>query len=212
MTNRSNIRTGALGAAAIFAAASANAGIVYGHAVENVSQGKQKNGQAVSADRSNPSNALGAPQNNDTVNFFALGFGGSITLSFGVDFTDRVWITETTYGNPASYPEAAEIFVGVGAAWNTASYYSLGILQNTNDAIPISLTSANALSGVSAYRFLRIEDRSNPALHSGSADGFDVDGVAAIAVPAPATASLLALWTLAHARRRAPRSRSATRA
>ncbi|MGD9692117.1 MAG: hypothetical protein AB7G17_04715 [Phycisphaerales bacterium] len=197
MITRTFTNPGAICAVACCAAGitsgAANASIIYGHSVVNASQGLQKNGQAVSNDRSNPNNALGAPQNNDSINFYALGFGGSITISFGVDFTDRVWITETTYGNPSSYPEAAEIFVGVGGAWNTASYYSLGVLQNVNDTAPISLSAANALSGVSAYQFLRIEDRSNPALHSGSADGFDVDGVASIAVPAPMTAGVLAL-------------------
>lgn len=192
-----------VGIAGLAITGAASASIVYGSVVEYASQGTRKDGKAISADRSNPLNALGAAQNNDTVNFFALGFGGSITISFGVDFTDRVWITETTYGNPSSHPEAAEIFVGVGSAWSSATYYSLGVMSNENDGAPISLTQANALSGVTSYRFLRIEDRTSPLVHASSADGFDLDGVAAVAVPGPATASLLALAVLARGRRRA---------
>ncbi len=190
-------------AAGLALAGSTSAGIVYGSAVENATQGFRKDGKAISADRSNPLNALGAPQNNNTVNFFALGFGGSITISFGVDFTEKVWITETTYGNPSSHPEAAEIFVGVGSSWDSATYFSLGMLSNAQDGAPISLTGADALSGVSVYRFLRIEDRTSPLVHASSADGFDVDGVGAIAVPGPAAASLLALATLVRGRRKA---------
>lgn len=205
------LRIALFGAAGLALAGSAHAAIVYGSVVENASQGTRKDGKAIAADRSNPLNALGAPQDNDTVNFFALGFGGSITISFGVDFTDQVWITETTYGNPSSHPEAAEIFVGVGSAWNSATYFSLGTLSNALDGAPISLTQANAISGVSSYRFLRIEDRTNPLVHASSADGFDVDGVAAVAVPGPAAASLLALATLVRGRRRARNSEAPSR-
>lgn len=185
-------------------AGSASASLMYASGVANFAQGMQKSGAPVPGDRSITARALGAPQMNDTMNFVSLGFGGSIVLTFDTTFGGSVTVWETTYGNPAGHREAADIFVGVGSSWDTATYYHVGLLQNTADGAAISLALVELNSGREAFDFLKIVDATNPALHGGSGDGFDIDGVAAElrTVPAPGGAALAAMLGLGAMRRR----------
>lgn len=176
--------------------------------VVEFNQGGRKDGQPISADRSDPYNALYRADNFDNANsgirFTTLGFGGSITLAFdnalcdhpGDDF--RVY--ETSYGNPSFYhnPEQAEVFVS----------------QNGNDWISLGLTSPNAVVNCSAkmdtdfdftstgldwVKYIRVIDVSNPlakrrgettCLENGpyafnaAADGFDLDAIEPISLDA----------------------------
>lgn len=193
-------------AAAAFITGSASASLMYASGVANFSQGLTKGGGAVSADRTITSKALGAPQINDTMNFVSLGFGGSIILTFDSTFGGSVTVWETTYGSRSSYREAAEIFVGFGSDWNTASYYSVGQITNATAGVTMSLSQVEADSGRQAFNFLKIVDATNPALHNNSADGFDVDGVGAElrTVPAPGGVALAAVLGLGAMRRRRP--------
>ncbi len=185
-------------------ATSASASIMHASGVANFDQGLRKNGTAVEAARSITANALGAPQLTDTVNSVSLGFGGELVLTFDTWFGESVSVWETTYGNASSYREAANVYVGVGGAWDTATYYHVGLLQNTADGVAMSLDPITQSFGVSAFNFLKIVDATNPSLHSGSADGFDVDGVMvhAVQVPAPGGAMLAAFVGLGALRRR----------
>jgi len=182
--------------------ASTNAAFIYATDVEDFSQGMQRNGLPVDGSRSNPLMALYAPQNNDTMNIVSLGMNGSLTLSFGQPFTGPAILIETTYGNAAGHPEAAEVFVGVGADWSTALYYSIGIVQNTADGAPLSLAGANLLSGTTVYNFVRIVDRTLTLTSNASTDGFDVDGVGVTPIPAPGAALAFGLAGLVAIRRR----------
>lgn len=183
--------------------ASAGASITaYATQVEQFSQGFRKNGTAVDANRSITSNALGAPQNNDTINFTSLGFGGSMILSFGGVFGGTVSVWETTYGNPASYPERANVFVGAGATWDTADYYLVGLLPNTADGAPMSLASIESTFGVDRFRFVKLVDATSLSSHGATADGFDVDGVSVQLIPAPGAAALAACGLVIAGRRR----------
>lgn len=182
--------------------ASTNAAFIYATDVENFSQGMQRNGTPVDGPRSNALLALGAPQGNDTVNFVSLGMNGSLTVSFDQPFTGSAILVETTYGNAAGHPEAAEVFVGVGADWSTALYYSVGIVQNTSDGAPLSLAGANLLSGTTVYNFVRIVDRTLTLQSNASTDGFDVDGIGVTPIPAPAAAVAFGFAGLVGLRRR----------
>jgi hypothetical protein len=188
--------------AACGVASSAHGSIVWATHVEHFDQGFKKNGGSIDANRSDPTKALFAPQGTDTLNFVSLGFGGEIVLSFGTPFAHQAIVVETTYGNPAGHPEAAELFVGIGATWDVAAWYAVGIIQNTADNQPISLAGVMAESGQSAFNFVRIVDRTNPALHGAEGDGFDVDGVGVMAVPAPGTFALAMGAMVVGARRR----------
>ena len=133
-------------------------------------QSLRKNGTPVVVSRSNPNNALGIPQGTELVNFVSLGFGGSITLKFdfvvfnreGFDFQ----ITETTFGNPQcpQYPEKALVEVSLdGITWT-----SLGV---------VCLDAMIEMNPTPYFQYIRITDRSAASSFTGTADGFDVDGV-----------------------------------
>lgn len=150
-------------------------GSLYAMEVVGFNQAFMKNGAAISASRSNPAQALGAPQNNNTINFVALGFGGSITLKLGYVVFDKegddLQIVETSFGNPTcnSYPERALIEVSLDGN----NFTELGelCLDGTVDF---------ATGGVAFAQYIRITDRSNATRFGGTADGYDVDGIVVI--------------------------------
>ncbi|MFN5370025.1 MAG: T9SS type A sorting domain-containing protein, partial [Bacteroidia bacterium] len=136
--------------------------------------GLRKNGTPVTADRTNPSKALGTPENNSTVNFVSLGFGGNLVLKFPYVIFDNpvendLQVVETSFGNPscAAYPEKAE-FEG---SLDGISWISLGEL---------CLDGQLNVGAAGAIQYLRISDRSAASAFSGTADGYDVDGIVAI--------------------------------
>ncbi|MEZ6235705.1 MAG: PEP-CTERM sorting domain-containing protein [Phycisphaerales bacterium] len=188
------------GMALALALASGAAAQDFAFTVEAVNQGTTNaaNHAPVGPSRSNPANALGAP--NDL--FFSLGMGGSMVLGFGGDFGTSVTVWETTTGNIANHPEQADIFVGYGASPGTAQFWFVDTVFNNADGIPLSLGAVNAVSGRTTYNFVRIVDTSNPAALPELADGFDVDSVAVVLVPAPGSAALLAAAGLVGLRRR----------
>lgn len=135
-------------------------------------QTTRKDGAPIAAARSNPEQALGAPQNNNTVNFVSLGFSGSITLKLGYVAFDKegadLQVIETSFNNPTcgQYAEKA----GVELSLDGITYFeTLGLcLDGTIDF---------AEAGLSGVQYVRISDRSPASQFSGSADGYDVDGV-----------------------------------
>lgn len=193
----------ATAALATVLASTAQASLVYASHVEQFSQGLQRNGSAVDPSRSDASKALFAPQGGDTANFVSLGMNGSLILSFGSKFGTSVSVTETTYGNAAGHPESANVYVGLGLSWNTATWYLVGSVLNTADGMPMSLAAVNGLSGATAYDFLKITDTTLSLSATASTDGFDVDGVSSFAVvPAPGAFALMGLAGVIGGRRR----------
>ena len=75
---------------------------IYAEEVVSFRQGKTNTGAVINSDRSNPNLALGAPQNDQTINFVSLGFGGEITLKFCKAIKNGpgkdVKVVETTWG------------------------------------------------------------------------------------------------------------------
>lgn len=136
--------------------------------------GTRKNGSAIASSRTNENNAEGFPQNTNTINFVALGFGGTVTLRFDYVIFDNplasdLLVTETSFGNPScsSYGERA-MFEGSldGENWIYLNEFCLDGQLDINAA------------GVIQY--LRITDRSPISSFGGTADGYDVDGVTVI--------------------------------
>ncbi len=138
--------------------------------VEASNQQKRKDGSNVLPERSNPSSALGA---NDGV-FFSLGFGGSLTLAFDTyvenQSGDDLIVYETTNG---SYPlEKAAVEVSQdGSAW-------FPLTEEAVNTAPTGLDFNE--TGLAWIKFVRLTDTTNSALHTGTADGFDVDAVKAL--------------------------------
>jgi hypothetical protein len=141
-------------------------------AYSDFTQGTQKNGGPVAQARSNPNQSLGAPQNNNTVNFVSLGFGGSIILKLGYVVFDKpgndLQIVETSFGNPScnNYPEKAQIEVSL----DKSTWFNLGVFCGD-----ISLDFSS--QGATAVQYIRFSDRSPRSRFSGGADGYDIDGI-----------------------------------
>ena len=136
--------------------------------------GPRKNGTQVTPARTNPENALYAPQGTDVINFVSLGFGGNLVLKFPFVIFDNpeetdLRVTETTFNNPlcASYPETAE----VEGSLDGSSWISLGT---------ICLDGEIDINAAGAIQYIRITDRTPASSFNGSADGYDVDGVVVI--------------------------------
>jgi len=153
----------------------------YGYEVCDYNQGLNSTGTSVLTSRSNPSKALGIPQNIDfetgTINFFSLGFGGNITLKLqnplGVVPTTTLSIYETTYGynNCNTYPEKAEVYVSK----NNLNYFLLGVTcLNSNTIFDVKQ------SGLDTIQYVKIVDISDPSKFSHFnfvSDGYDLDGI-----------------------------------
>lgn len=136
--------------------------------------GLRRNGTPVDPSRTNPANALGVPQNTNVVNFVSLGFGGSIVLKFDYVVFDNplsndIKIVETSFGNPActNFPELASVEVSLdGINW-----ILIGTICQDGE---IDITTAGTI------QYVRLTDRSKASSFTGTADGYDVDGLIVI--------------------------------
>src|SRR3990167_25572 len=161
-------------------------GEIFAAKVVTSSQGDRKDGTNVLPERSDPTNALGAPDGigSPASGFFSLGFAdvseqiltGSITLEFGSfvkngDGAD-LSVHEITNGR-ITYPlEKAQVEVSAdGTTW-----HNLGEATSKPDAVTLFDFSPNG-SIPSQIKFVRITDTTNPAIHTNDADGFDLDSV-----------------------------------
>jgi len=140
-------------------------------------QGNSSDGVSpVSADRSNTSEALGAPEESDVAtsaannNFVSLGFAGEIVLKFAYPIKngegDDIYVVETSFGNPACarYPEKIRAY----ASQDNCNWVYLGEgCQNTYFD----------LQGLNWAQYVKIVDITNPASFSGIVDGYDLDGI-----------------------------------
>jgi len=146
--------------------------LVFGSAQEIMSYnpGLRKNGTQIVDNRRIPENALGVPQNTNTVNFVALGFGGSMVVKFDYVIFDApgmdIQLVETTYGNATcnAYPEKVQVE---------------GSIDNEHWIVlseEICLDGGIDVAAAGAVQYIRVTDRSAASKFAGSADGYDVDG------------------------------------
>ena len=138
--------------------------------------GLRKNGTAVTPARAIPANALGLPQGTNNVNFVALGFGGSLVVKFDYVIFDNaatndISLVETSFGNPscASYSEKVMVEGSLdGNNW----------IMLTNE--DICLDGEIDINNAGVIQYIRLTDRSASTRFSGTADGYDVDGLVVI--------------------------------
>ena len=140
-------------------------------------QGAKRNGKAVSARRSDASNALGVPEQADGYNFVSLGFGGSVTIELSNMVIDQPGndfiLIETSFrdaNRPCStYPETADVYV----SQDGQQFILVGeACKDTEFDI--------ATAGLMDISYIKVVDTSDPADFGGNADGFDVDGIACL--------------------------------
>ncbi len=125
--------------------------------------------------RTNPLQAVGAPQGDMTFNFVSLGYGGQITLGFTGGSAingpgDDILVRETTFGNNtfATYPESAEVFV----SQDGVNFFSVGTAE-TNENATFDIDAAG--QGFTSIIAVRLVD--NTPIGSISDDGYDLDGI-----------------------------------
>jgi hypothetical protein len=142
------------------------------------SQGLRKNGTAVEAARSNPSAALGVAEttgsdtdaNTTSSNFYSLGFGGSITVTFDNAISNGVgndvMVYEVTGG---SY---ADERVRIEASHNGSDWVTLAASAARDEALDLGI--------LPCAKYVRVTDVSDITLFEATADGYDVDGIVAL--------------------------------
>jgi len=157
---------------------SSDAQTFYMDSVITYTQGLTNSGNLVTSPRSNPLNSLGQPQMNDietgNLNFFSLGFGGSIVLKTEypvlVNPLSQLQIFETTYNyNCSYYPEKAKIYVSK----NNQNFELLGETCGNNNTI------FSLYQKIDTINYIRINDCSDPSKFSNfiDADAYDLDGI-----------------------------------
>jgi hypothetical protein len=170
-----------LGGFAVFStaqAASPDGAGPWADSIVSSSQGMTKNGGAIPADRSAPTNALGVAESGgaavdptaDPVTFFSLGFGGSVTLGFnnaiGNGPGNDLQVYEVTIGN---YPDEK---VKVEASEDGSSWTVLSASVNRDGGVD--------LGNLQCVKYIRLTDVSPASQFEDSADGYDLDGVKAL--------------------------------
>lgn len=156
-------------------------GTFWASAVVNSSQGLRKNGTPVLPERSDPNDVLGVPDGigSPASGFFSLGFGGSIVLQFDDPVVDGTGADlsfhEITNGR-SSYPlEKAKVEVSNDNVNWTLLNDEITSRSGVNGVTLIDLS--NTPAAPSSVNYIRITDTSDPAIHAGDADGYDLDAV-----------------------------------
>jgi len=149
---------------------------------ESTWQGLRNNGTPVLPLRSDPDTALTHEPADFEGGFYSLGFGGEITVVFEPAVTngpgDDVLVWEKTYGPNSPYPvETADVF-----AWDAAgaTWVLLGEASNEPSSARSNVDNSFDLGALTSTTKILIVDTTNPCLHNGQADGFDVNGVDAL--------------------------------
>jgi len=155
----------------------------YATGVASSAQGLRKNGTAVLLDRSDPTDALGAPQSTGTPSdtpvvagsFFSLGFGtgnvggGNIVLTFANPIVDLAGfdfrVFEVTGG---TYPDEK---IKVEASQNGVNFFDVTPIATRDQFMDLGT------SGLAWASHLRITDQSDKSLFELTADAYDLDGV-----------------------------------
>lgn len=140
-------------------------------------QGPNAMGGMIDAIRTNPMEATGVPENDNTYNFVSLGYGGSLTVGFSEVALNGegndIQVFETTFNEQdcGSYEETAEVWI----SQNGVDYILLGTTcTNQDDAFDIS----DVAPEWTYVAFVRVVDITSEG--SVSFDAFDVDAILAL--------------------------------
>jgi hypothetical protein len=143
-------------------------------------EGTTSNGGTIDEDRTHPEQALGAPQNDNTVNFVSLGYGGSLTLAFDGAILDGpgkdIDIYETSYASNDCESDGIER-ANIELSADGVNWFSAGSVCR-DGSVDISDT------GLAYVTQIRISNDAS----STTWDGYDVDavvGTGCAAVPNP---------------------------
>lgn len=141
----------------------------------------------IPANRMDETKALGQPQGDDSENFVALGFGGTLILSMdgqaqALPDVNDLEVVETTFGvkTCTSYEERADVYVSqqivADASEIDDSQFVLVGQSCTNGAS----FDVFGQTGFSYFTLVKIVDVTPEAAQLDGRDGYDVDGVIAL--------------------------------
>lgn len=149
--------------------------------------------------RTNPANALGAPDQTGTTasGFYSLGKGGIAVFGFDSSFSTSANVFEVSFGCSnaglcSGYPEQADVYALNGdytafdGAFDLEDLTTLGFTK-IGTVLNGDANGANgaAVTFTGPFKWLALVDGSN------TDDGFDVDAVSVSAVPLPASFTFL---------------------
>lgn len=155
--------------------------------VVSYSPGLKVNGLPLNSTYTDISKALGIPEDDNSVNFVALGMGGEIVLDFNMNVIngpgDDLELFETTWNNnPCNvYEESAEVYL----AQYSGPWVSLGVV--CHDGL---FDISNADPTWTHINLIKIVDVSTTAQ---TENGYDVDGVVSLNGCGPLTNDCLAM-------------------
>jgi hypothetical protein len=170
---------------------------VFAASIVSYHQGLRKDGTAINAKESDPTQALGLPDANDGLWYprsFTLGYSGFIILELSNNVYDQpgndLTVIETSENNPHyySYPERAEVFVSK----NGTQWISLGLTGSASQCNEF-LDHAFDLAGKTDWcRYIKVVDKTdrhakalssltctptNVSVFGNYTDGFDLDAI-----------------------------------
>jgi hypothetical protein len=170
---------------------------VFAASIVSYHQGLRKDGTAVGAKESDPMQALGPPDANDSfwsARSFSLGYNGFIVLELSNHVYDGpgddLTVVETSETNPHyySYPERAEVFVSK----NGTQWISLGLTGSPAQCNEFMYHSFDLAGKTDWCRYIKIVDKTdrhakalsslsctptNVPVFASYTDGFDLDAI-----------------------------------
>ncbi len=137
--------------------------------------GRKDDYSELDPERTNPVNALGPAQDDETLNFVSLGFNGELILKFDNLIINGsgndIEVVETTYGSPdcQDYSEKVRLYASQTGQDGTWQDLGIGCLDSQFD-----------LGSLAWAQYVKLVDETNLDDFGGVADGYDVDGVKAL--------------------------------
>lgn len=141
----------------------------------------------IAAERMDPTQAEGAPERDNTINFVSLGFGGTLILGFedaaiALEGEDDLEVVETTFGNQTciSYEERADIYVSqqvVADASEIDDSQFVLVGESCTNGVFLDVYGA---TGFEYFTLVKIVDTTPAAAQFANRDGYDVDGIVAL--------------------------------
>lgn len=143
--------------------------------VATANQGLRKGGDPVAVDRTNPTAALGLPeQTAASGTFYSLGIGGTLTLKFAEPVEDLGGTDLSLYEITGGvYPEETAL---VEVSQDGLVFESLGTASSLSGPLISFDLTATSFDWI---QYIRLTDTTDTSLHNNLADGFDLDGIIA---------------------------------
>ena len=138
----------------------------------------------IAPERADPTQALGAPERDDTINFVALGFGGKLILGFeeaaiALPGVNDLEVVETSFGNATctSYEERADVYVSQQVVSDASEIDEDLFVYVGQSCTNGEFFDVFAETGFEYFTLVKIVDVS-PVFPN--RDGYDVDGIVAL--------------------------------